>query len=646
MLLLEKYNRADSFEAFEKALAVNPHAAEAHVGKGQLVLQKYEIKEAEEYADRALKINPKLVEGLQLRADIHWMGGEVSKALKALERARAVNPRDEATLGRIAACLIMERKQDDFDKLAKEVEKYDPKPGDFYFVLGERMEERRHYEDAEKFYKKAIELRPMVPWASNSLGMLYMRMGREKEAGDLLTKAFDADEFNVRVDNTLKVLRHLDKYATIKTEHFILRYDAEKDEYLAKLMARYLEEIYERLATKFQYRPKGPYLIEVFNNHEMFSGRVVALPDLHTIGACTGRMVAMVSPRGGGINKPFNWARVLRHELVHVFNLEQTHFLIPHWYTEGLAVISEGFPRPPQWNQLLLEKVPAGDLLNLDTIDLGFIRPRSPTEWHQAYCQAQLYVEYMVDTYGKQTVGEMLAAYGEGLDTAAALKKVCKVDKAEFEKGYRKHLDKVVSTIRGKPAEKALSFRETREAYEKDPTNNDLAARLAEFNLKRDKNAARKLADEVLERKKNHPLACYVKAQLLKASGDDDKALALLEESARDPKAFEPKAVKLLGKMYFDAAKFDKAAEVLERAHRPRSMRVRRWRSTCWMPMPRCRWAMPWWHRRSFRRPSKPISSWWWRASRRRPSKRRTTLVSSWPRPIVVMARRRKRSTR
>ena len=105
-------------------------------------------------------------------------------------------------------------------------------------------------------------------------------------------------------------------------------------------------------------RPKGPILIEVFNKHEMFSGRVVALPDLHTIGACTGRMFAMVSPNGtrdGRKMAPFNWARVLRHEMVHIFNLEQTHFLVPHWLTEGLAVNNEGFPRPQPWNTLLRE---------------------------------------------------------------------------------------------------------------------------------------------------------------------------------------------------------------------------------------------------------------------------------------------------
>src|SRR5260370_14881829 len=116
----------------------------------------------------------------------------------------------------------------------------------------------------------------------------------------------------------------------------------------------------------------------------MFSGRTIALPDLHTIGACTGRVVAMASPHGKGIRRPFNWARVLRHELVHIFNLEQTHFQVPHWLTEGLAVTNEGFPRPQQPNLLLRQRVPATDLTDLDNIALGVIRPQCALDWHTA----------------------------------------------------------------------------------------------------------------------------------------------------------------------------------------------------------------------------------------------------------------------
>jgi tetratricopeptide (TPR) repeat protein len=568
MLLLEKYNYGEALPAFDAVLKVNPSAAPALVGKGIAALQHYEIKDAELFAERALKINPNLPDALRLRADIHLAAGDTAAANQVLEHARKVNPRDEGTLGRVAACLLLRHDQHAFDALVQEVTQHDPKPGLFYQELAERLEARRRYEAAEKYYQKAIELRPMVPWALDSLGLLYMRMGREKEALDILTRAFKADGHNVRVSNSLKVLRHLERYETLKTDHFVLRFDPKSDGPLARYMVEYLEAIYADLDGKFKYHPPAPILVEVFNNHDMFSGRVVALPDLHTIGASTGRIVAIDSPQDKRVGKPFNWARVLRHELVHVFNLEQTDFQVPHWFTEGLAVINEGYPRPQPWNMLLRERVPAGRLMSLDDIDLGFIRPRSPEEWHMAYCQSQLYVEYLKSQYGPRAISEMLSAYREGLDSGAAIAMVCHVDKAAFEKGYRAHLEEVVKTIQGRPIEKKLTFNQLKKAHEAEPDNEDVAARLSEqYLIRRDKKQARSLAEEVLKKKPAHPLAAYVKARLVLDSGDEDTARKLLE-AVVDRKDPELKVLQALGKLYFDAREYDKAADLYELGHK------------------------------------------------------------------------------
>jgi len=566
LLLLEKYNTPEALKAFAKALTINPNAPEPYIGKAMVAMEKLELTEAEEFAERALKTNPNHPGALRLRADIHLFSGEYAAAMKELETARRVNPRDEETLGRVAACLFLQKKNADFDLLVQEVTKHDPVPAVFYHEMGERLDQRRHYEDAETFYKKAVALRDNIAWPLNSLGLLYMRMGEEKEARKVLDKAFALDPFNVRVSNTRKVLDHLAKYETLKTEHFELRFDKKNDNAFAHYIAGYLEEIYADLAKQFDYRPKGPILIEVFKTHEMFSGRVVALPDLHTIGACTGRMFAMVSPhgtRGGQQMAPFNWARVLRHEMVHIFNLEQTHFLVPHWYTEGLAVINEGFPRPQPWNTLLVKRVPAGELMNLDNIDLGFMRPRSPEDWHMAYCQSQLYVEYLRMKFGEPVVGALLAAFRDGLDPAAALDKVCKVDKASFEKGYRAYLDEVARGIKSKPAEKELSFTQLRDAAKKDPNNLDLKAQLAEKFYSRDKAEARKLAKEVLAAKPNHPLASYVLGRLTEASGDKEEAIKVLE-AGLDRNNPEPKLLRELAKLYYNSSQFDKAGEAAE----------------------------------------------------------------------------------
>jgi tetratricopeptide (TPR) repeat protein len=565
MLLLERHNTPEALAAFDKALTINANAAEPLVGKGIAALQKLDLKEAERMAEHALRINPHLPEALRLRADVHLAGGDIRAALKELERARKVNPRDEETLGQIAACYTLQRKQVDVDALTKDVEKHDQKPGIFHHALGERLEARRHYYDAEKQYQRAIALRPMLAGPQTSLGLLYMRLGREKEAAEILDKAFVADPSNIRVSNTRKVLRHLEKYETLKTAHYELRYDPKNDPALARYMAEYLETIYANLSQKFNYHPKGPILVEMFNNHDMFSGRVVALPDLHTIGACTGRMVALVSPNGKGIAKPFNWGRVLRHEMVHIFNLEQTNFLVPHWLTEGLAVISEGYPRPQMWNQLLLDRVPKGELYDLDTIDMGFIRPkRMPEDWHMAYCQAQLYVEYMTSKFGPQTVGELLAAYAEGLETGAAVSKVCKVDRRAFEKGYRSYLNDVIKTLKSKPAEKPLTFRELQDAQKKDPDNADLAARLAEQYLRRkNHDKARELAEAALAKDKSHQLASYVVAKLEMAAGKSKAAVEMLQAALKRD-APEPKILRELGKQYYDSGEFAKSAEIFE----------------------------------------------------------------------------------
>ncbi len=354
------------------------------------------------------------------------------------------------------------------------------------------------------------------------------------------------------------MLRHLERYATLRTEHFELRYDPNLDRPLAGYLTEVLEATYKELAAKFRYEPPGPVLVEVFNNHDMFSGRVTALPDLHTIGACTGRMIAMVSPRAKGIDRPFNWGRVVRHELVHIFNLEQTNFQCPHWLTEGLAVIEEGLARPQEWNLILGERVAAGKLLTLDDIHLGFVRPRSPEEWHLAYCQSQLYVEYLQQRFGPEVIGDLLNAYRDGLDKAA------------FEKDYQEHVRKLTETMRvggrklAGTAARPLDFKQLLAAHEKEPENPDLAAQLAEqyFTRKR-RGDARKLVDAVLASHPKHGLALYVKSRLLWEAGEEEASQKLLEDGF-DPKAPEPKLLRELGRRYFESRQFDRAAKIYE----------------------------------------------------------------------------------
>jgi tetratricopeptide (TPR) repeat protein len=569
-LLLEKHNRAEAVESFDKALKLNPRAAEALAGKAMAGLQRFEVKDAEQFLDQALKINPKLLLALRTKADLAVMSGDLGAASKALEQARAVNPRDERTLARVAAVEVLMRRPASVEKIAKEILAINPKPAIFYHELASVLDARRKYSLAETYYQKAIALQPALPWPRNGLGLLYMHTDREDEAKKVLEEAFENDRFNVRVSNSIKVLNHLNDYKTIATANFRVKYNAKTDSILARYMAEVLESLHVEYKSQFGYAPPKPILVEIFSTHEMFSGRVTSLPDLHTIGACTGKMFAMASPKAKGVPRPFNWARVLRHELVHVFNLEQTNMECPHWLTEGLAVRAEKINLPARWNQVLAKSLSDDKLLNLDTITLGFIRPRDQDEWHLAYFQSYLYVTFLTKTYGEKSVGGMLAAYAEELNDDAALRKVCKVDKAAFEKAYREFIQDYAKNLpRGKekaPGGKPLTLAQLQEAYEMDPDDADTAAKYAERLIVKDPAKARKLVDKILAAKANHTLAAVVKARLLAKAGDTEAAIKVLD--AAQGSGATPELLLALGRLLAEADQPEKAAETLEQGRK------------------------------------------------------------------------------
>ncbi len=571
-LFLEKYNRPDAIDSFDTALKINPKAADPQIGKAHAAMVKFDLKDADAFADLALKQNPKHTAALRVKADIQFIAGDFPAAKKVLDEAKAVNPRDAATLGRLAAIALMTKDVMGFEAIEKDVAGFDAKPGVFYHELASVLDERKQYAKAEMYYKLAAELRPMLAGPRTGLGMLQMRLGNEVEGRKLLDAAFKLDPFNVRVSNTRKVMAHLDKYKTIETDHYILKYDGETDQLLADWLAESMEEIHADLKRQFNYEPPGKVLIEVFSTHEMFSGRTVGLPDLHTIGACTGRVVAMASPKAKGLSKPFNWGRVMRHELTHIFNLAQTEYQCPHWITEGLAVQNEKMARPPSWTAALRDRFAKDDLLNLDTIMLGFVRPKNPEEWTLAYCQSQLYVDYMVKTHGQESVGKILNEFKAGKDTAAALKAACGVEKADFEKGYTAYVTKLVQGLSGgsgaKAADKPMTFDELKAASEKDPDDLDLKAKLAEQYFRRGMvGEAKKLADAVLEKDPGHPVAAVVRARLLIRGGDEEAATALLEK-AQKAKPDDVRLIVTVGRLHVERKEWEKAAALFEKGRK------------------------------------------------------------------------------
>jgi tetratricopeptide (TPR) repeat protein len=564
-LFLSGYEEPSALKELQRALRLNPSAAEVHVTLGQADLQGYKLASGRRRVETALEINPHYAPAHILEADLNISDERFEDAKRAAEAALAENPRDEEALARLAAaCRLLVDPVGAAEAETRALAR-NPQPAAFYAALGERLADRRKYHSAERALLLAIAADPQAAAPRIGLGMLYMQIGREAEASDLFEAAFAADPFNVRANNMRKVLAHLAGYETVETEHFVVKTPPGADVLVARYMAEYLEEVYTLLSEKFQFAPPGKTIVELMKDHQWFSGRTIALPFIPTVGACTGKIVALASPRS--TNKPYNWSRVLVHEMTHVWNLQQSDFNIPHWYTEALAVESEQTPRPQEWNKMLVERVPKRKLLNLENINLGFIRPREPEERQLAYCQAQLYAQYIVKRFGPDALIKLLMAYREGLTTPAAIPHCFGVTVADFEAKYLEHLDSVVKQLRTRAeTEPETSFSELERQLAEKPEDADLNARMAyEHFARRDLKAARPLADKALELRKHHPLASYVKARLLSSIGDDSGALALLEP-ALDPEAPDERVLDLLAELLMKAERLDEAEELYRKA--------------------------------------------------------------------------------
>jgi hypothetical protein len=380
---------------------------------------------------------------------------------------------------------------------------------------------------------------PQLGQARGKLGMTLMRLGEEAEAATLLDEAFTIDPFNVRVKNTLEVLEMLKGYAVLETEHFVLKFDRGSDELLARYASRYLErEVYPQLVAQFGFRPEGKTLIEIFNRHKStsghgwFSARMVGLPAIGTIGACAGRMIALTSP--DELPKKFDWARVLKHEYVHVLNLQQTDFCIPHWFTEGLAVHSEGGPRPRSWNEILARRAREKNLFDLDSLTFGFVRPASSDDWSLAYCQAALHVDYLHDQFGPKSAAAMLAAYAQRKSTAEAIEQALGVSQTEYEQGYRQYVSDFLAK-RGLGAKGEVpTLAELEKAAEKEGADAAAKAALARAHLDRKTFRGPSLGNRRPEAGRGQPLAAYVLARLQMSIGDDQAAAGLLEKSRNE----------------------------------------------------------------------------------------------------------------
>jgi tetratricopeptide (TPR) repeat protein len=207
-------------------------------------------------------------------------------------------------------------------------------------------------------------------------------------------------------------------------------------------------EAMEALSKRWEFTPKGPILIEMFDEHDDFAVRTLGLPGmLGALGACFGRVVTIDSPSARDPGT-FNWGETLWHEMAHVITLQLSNNRLPRWLSEGTSVYEERRARP-EWGRDMdipfARSLERGQVLKIRDLNSGF---SSSATISYAYYQASLLVEHIVETYGQRRLRALVEAYGDGTDTEGAIKKALGIDIDELQSSFDAALEKRYATLR------------------------------------------------------------------------------------------------------------------------------------------------------------------------------------------------------
>jgi tetratricopeptide (TPR) repeat protein len=429
------------------ALRVNPN----HPGALELVAEissaHLDFARAEDALTRLRAVAPRSRAAVQLEIGSLLAQRQLQAALVQCER---LIPRDVADMRAVSlrcAALALNWRREQLQAALVQAEKRFPNAGPVYHVVGEHYAAMRQYDDAERMLKRAVAMAPWMTEARNSLGLLYTQSGDEKAARIALEAARQLDPFNVRTTNYLRLLDEIDSFAAPESAHFVLLHDSKSDPFLAREMLEYMESHYARMTALYQHEPAQKTLIEVFPSHDRFSVRTTGSRWIATIGASTGRVIALVTPRAGDETMgAYEWGEVLRHELTHTLTLSATGNRIPHWLTEGLAVAEEAMPIQPEVAAVLTKATRAGKLFTLDTITWGFARPGGPHDRAMAYAQSYLMCRYIREMHGDAAIGRILQSIRENVAEKDAIQQRLGVSAREFESGFGRWMQRLVST--------------------------------------------------------------------------------------------------------------------------------------------------------------------------------------------------------
>lgn len=267
---------------------------------------------------------------------------------------------------------------------------------------------------------------------------IYFPPGTEVEYWWKIT---DAEDNVLKTDRqTYVYLDNRHPFQTLTNERVQLYWYEGNDDFGQTLFDQ-ANKALDQLQTNVGVKIEHPVKIFIYGSHNDLLEAIAVGADEWTGGqafAEQGVVVMGVSPYD------LEWGlKATTHELTHLIIHQATdnpYGDLPRWLDEGLAVYNEDTSQlDEQFRYTFEEAVRSDTLMTLQTISSNF--PADSEAANLAYGQSGAVVKFIVDTYGPETMKELLDIFAEGALYDAALKEALGVDTDGLDNAWRASLN-------------------------------------------------------------------------------------------------------------------------------------------------------------------------------------------------------------
>ena len=446
-LFLEKYNRADAVRSFQVALKSDATYVPAQLAMARVTIDQ-DPPAAKSAIEAILKANPNHVPAHLLIAELALDNRQRDDARASIAAALEVNPNSLEARSLSAAIAFLEGRTNDFAAAVAGILAVNPAYADAYRIAGDHVARNYRFEEAVELTRRALQLDPANIQASADLGSHLLRVGDEPGARRALETAFKADPYDVVTFNQLAMLDTVDKFQTFRDGDLVVRLHPDEAGVMRDQVVPLARRALDTLSEKYQFKPTGPILVEMFPKHDDFAVRTIGLPGfVGALGACFGKVVTLDSPRARPPGT-FSWTATLWHEMAHVISLQMSNNRVPRWVSEGISQFEERRARP-EWGREteipFARALEDGKVPKIRDINESF---NDPELWSLLYHESSLVIEHLVATYGEPALWRLLREYGKGLETEEAFKAAFNATIDEIQVSFDERLNRDYASLR------------------------------------------------------------------------------------------------------------------------------------------------------------------------------------------------------